>query len=125
MVVDLTKWCAANWISRRSSGPLLIVSLLALTACLRATAAFGHLVPVVPPPDDPGRQKPTEPVMQKNPSDDGLTVDQAVDRFLKENLELRALHDEIAMAQADVEAAGQPPQAYLLIKVGIDGIKDV
>ncbi|MFI5459394.1 MAG: TolC family protein [Isosphaerales bacterium] len=50
-------------------------------------------------------------------------MDQAVDRFLKENLELRAMRDEIPMAQADVEAAGQPPQGYLLIKVGTNGIK--
>jgi len=52
-----------------------------------------------------------------------MTLDQAVDRFLKENLELRAMSDEIPMAQADVEAAGQPPQAYVLIKVGTNGIK--
>ena len=52
-----------------------------------------------------------------------MTLDQAIGRFLKENLELRALHDEIAMARADVEAAGQSPRAYLFIDVGVGGIK--
>jgi cobalt-zinc-cadmium efflux system outer membrane protein len=50
-------------------------------------------------------------------------LDQAVERFLKENLELRAMRDEVLMAQADIEAAGQPPQAYRLITVGTNGIK--
>ena len=55
--------------------------------------------------------------------DDGLTLGSAIDRFLKENLELRACHDEIAMAQADVEAACQPPQSSLFIGVGASGIQ--
>jgi outer membrane protein, heavy metal efflux system len=50
-------------------------------------------------------------------------LNQAVDRFLKENLELRAMRQEIPMAQADVEAAGQPPQEYLLVEVGPNGIR--
>jgi len=49
-------------------------------------------------------------------------MDQAVDRLSRENLYLRAARDEIPMAQADVEAAGQPPQAYRLIQVGTNGI---
>jgi hypothetical protein len=41
----------------------------------------------------------------------GLTLEDAVFRFLADNLELRAMRDEIAMADADIEAAGQRPQA--------------
>jgi outer membrane protein, heavy metal efflux system len=63
------------------------------------------------------------PDLPEKNQDDGMTLDQAIDRFLKENLELRAMHDEIAMARADVEAAGQPPQAHLLIDVGVGGIE--
>jgi cobalt-zinc-cadmium efflux system outer membrane protein len=121
MMVDPQNRRAVKLIFPRSSGPLLIVSLLAFTVFLTETAAFGQ--PVSPRPPDLGRQKLTEPLIENYRPDDGLTVDQAVDRFLKENLELRAMRDEITMAQADVEAAGQPPQAYLLINVGLDGIK--
>jgi outer membrane protein, heavy metal efflux system len=63
------------------------------------------------------------PDLPEKNQDDGMTLGQAIDRFLKENLELRAMRDEIAMARADVEAAGQPPQAHLLIDVGVGGIE--
>ena len=63
------------------------------------------------------------PKMGKNPPDPGMTLDQAIERLLKENLELRAAHDEIDMAEADIEAAGQPPRASLFIDVEIDGIR--
>ena len=61
--------------------------------------------------------------MEENHPEAGLTLDQAVDRLLKQNLELRGQHAEIDMAAADIEAAGQPPRASLFIDVGLDGIR--
>jgi cobalt-zinc-cadmium efflux system outer membrane protein len=57
------------------------------------------------------------------PPEPGMTLDQAIERLFKENLELRAAHDEIDMAEADIEAAGQPPLASFVINVEIDGIR--
>lgn len=81
-------------------------------------APAGHPTPAAPqaPPAPVERQVPS------SPPDPAMTLDQAVDRLLRENLELRACHDEIAMAEADVEAAGQPPRPSLFISVGMDGI---
>jgi cobalt-zinc-cadmium efflux system outer membrane protein len=88
-----------------------------LTPNFAFPAAFGQLVR----PDGIAAADPVRHVSAR-PVDVGLTLQQSVDRFLKENLELRAMHEEIPMAQADIEAAGQPPQAFLLINVGTHGI---
>jgi outer membrane protein, heavy metal efflux system len=97
-----------QWKRRDSWILVFLVALTALMTSFVSTKALGQVI--TPPP--PG-----------NRPDDGLTLNQAVDRFFKENLELRALRQEIPMAQADIEAAAQPPQAYLLIEVGPGGLR--
>jgi cobalt-zinc-cadmium efflux system outer membrane protein len=52
-----------------------------------------------------------------------LTLDQAVDRLLRENLQLRAMHDEIPQARADVVAAGSRAPGHLQIIVGKSGLE--
>jgi outer membrane protein, heavy metal efflux system len=90
--------------------------------------------------DQPGRSKPSQqppggvpvhplygelgpPKDGGFPPEPGMTLDQAIERLLKEDMELRAAHDEIDMAEADIEAAGQPPPASFVINVEIDGIR--
>ena len=131
MAVNRSSRNRVPMIGRRPSGTFLLVSLLALTTVFTATTrrADGQdrlKSKSQPPGSDPAPPASAlvgTPDLPDKTQDDGMTLDQAIARFLKENLELRALHDEIAMAQADVEAAGQPPQAHLLIDVGVGGIK--
>jgi cobalt-zinc-cadmium efflux system outer membrane protein len=117
MVVYAPGTRAWRCIARAPWPRLSLLSLMVLTGS-GSTVALGQPVPSPTPVTAGFRLN-----IQVLPPDGGLTLDQAVDRFLEESLELRAMRDEIPMAQADVEAAGQPPQAYLLIKVGTNGIK--
>jgi cobalt-zinc-cadmium efflux system outer membrane protein len=119
--------------SQSSSGLHRCAALLVSCISFATPAAQAQDVPGPPKPGSQpaavdGRAPLNGPPVRdqsprKPPSDPELTLDQAVDRFLKENLELRTLRDEVLMAQADVEAAGQPPQAWLWIKVGTEGIQ--
>ena len=113
MAAGLPSGSAGPVTNRTSAGLFLLVSLLALASSFAAPVARGGERQV----------RLEDPKDLKVRADTGMTLDQAVDRFLKENLELRAMHDEVLMAQADVEAAGQPPQASLLIGVGASGIR--
>lgn len=116
---------------RRPSGAFPWTVIVALTTFLvgathRADAQDRPRPDTRPPGSDPA--PPGFPLLgdlkiPEKVQGEGMTLDQAIGRFLKESLELRALHDEIAMARADVEAVGQPPQASLLIDVGAGGIK--
>jgi cobalt-zinc-cadmium efflux system outer membrane protein len=111
-----------------SSRLVLLAALLALAAVGAATMASeesgqdrprpGSQPPTIDPPPPAGIGLEDE----KRTPDTGMTLDQAVERLLEENLDLRAAHHEIAMAQADVEAAGQPPRDDLLIGIGAGGI---
>jgi cobalt-zinc-cadmium efflux system outer membrane protein len=128
---DLVPGAVVRVIHRMLRGSILVVALVALNIALAASVARGGDGPnrriaqtpspkvdqPSPPPGPPG------PARSKILSDTGLTLDQAVDRLLTDNLELRVLRDEIRMAVADVEAAGQPPLAELWIRLGKDGIK--
>jgi cobalt-zinc-cadmium efflux system outer membrane protein len=91
--------------------------LLALTIPGSMPALGQTVQPSPTPAAGPLQDRPTLP------QDDGLTLDQAVNRLLRENLWLRAAHDEITMARADIEGAWQAPRGYKLIQVGPDGIK--
>jgi cobalt-zinc-cadmium efflux system outer membrane protein len=99
----------------------ILAPLLVLGGFVNSRAAFGQPLPAPPPGVATARAGRTG--IRELPTSDGMTVDQAVERFLKENLELRTMHDEIAMASADVEAAGQAPQALLLTEARVGGIK--
>ena len=95
---------------------------MALATLLCSAQAFGQ--PAGPP--RPVGPKPAQAPMVIGPGDgprDGLTLKEAEDRFLRENVELQALRLEIPMAQANVEALGQLPQTHLLFKVGPEGIR--
>ena len=102
--------------------PLFVASLTALVTSFVSTKAMGQAT--TPPPRAPDAFPFGELDLSEKPPDDRLTtLNQAVERFLKGNLELRALRLEMPMAQADVETAGQPPQAKFLIEVGVNGIR--
>jgi cobalt-zinc-cadmium efflux system outer membrane protein len=129
MAVDLVPGAVVRVIHRRPRGSFVVFALLTLNVTLAVPLARGGERPnraiaqspsskvdqPSPPPRPPG------PPRAKILSDTGLTLDQAVDRLLTDNLELCVLRDEIRMAEADVDAAGQPPQAELWISLGKDG----
>src|SRR6516225_9011064 len=100
MAVDLPRGSILPVTHRRSSGLFLLVVLPALTVSLAVPVARGGDGQDRPKsgsqPPGPSRL-PDLPI----PPDTGMTLDQAVERFLKENLELRAMRDEIPMARAD------------------------
>jgi cobalt-zinc-cadmium efflux system outer membrane protein len=52
-----------------------------------------------------------------------VTLDQAIDRLRRENLQLRALRDEIPQAGADIVAAGSRAPWHLQISVGKTGLE--
>ena len=122
MAVYVTKACASQWPRRATKVALFLVSAAILMTFFASTNAVGQAA--TPSPRAPVPRGNDELVHPGDRPDDRLmTLNQAVDRFLKGNLELRALHHEIPMAQADVEAAGQPPQEQIMIEVGPDGIR--
>jgi hypothetical protein len=121
MAVYVTKACASQWPRRATRVGLFLVPAVILMTVFASTQAMGQAA--TPSPRAPVPRFYDEPPRLGERADGRLTtLNQAVDRFLKENLELRALHHEIPMAQADVEAAGQPPQEQFLIEVGLNGI---
>jgi outer membrane protein, heavy metal efflux system len=115
----MPRQCASPCVTRAWRRPVLLGSLFALSLVLESTAAHGQLAP--PRGTEPAKAVPVE-IAQPVPPD-GLTLEDAVLRFLADNLELQALRDEITMAQAHVEAAGQRPQAALFFKIGANGIE--
>jgi cobalt-zinc-cadmium efflux system outer membrane protein len=130
MAVELVPGAIVRVIIRRPRGFFIVFALLTLNVTLAAPIVRGGDGPDQPRSQSPSPNVdqpslppgPLEPARAKILSDTGLTLDQAVDRLLKDNLELRAMRDEIRMAEADVEAAGQPPLAELWIRRGKDGI---
>jgi outer membrane protein, heavy metal efflux system len=121
MVVRIPRACASQRMRRDAWTPLFFAALAALvTSCVSTTV---HGQAATPPPRAPGQSSCEELVPSEKRPDDGLTLNQAVERFLKENLELKALRLELPMAEADIEAAGQAPQANFLIELGANGVR--
>ena len=104
-----------------SSWPLsrLAVSI-SLAASFWLTGAVAQQVERPRRAAEPARKE--NVIAAKDGPDGALTLKAAEERFLKNNLELRAMRLEIPMAQADIEAAGQSPQASLWVWAGPDGI---
>jgi outer membrane protein, heavy metal efflux system len=121
MASCIRRACVSDWMRRETWIPLFLVALAAVITSFVSTKVQGQAV--TPPPRANGAPGHDELVRSGIRPLDGLTLSQAVERFLKENLELKALRLELPMAQADVEDAGQPPQANFLIEAGATGMR--
>ncbi len=119
MAPPLPKARASRCALRALLRPVVLTSVAALSLALESNPARGQPAPLRGP--EPAKAGAANAVQPLPP--DGLNLEDAVLRFLADNLELRAMRDEIAMAQADVVAAGQMPQAALHIKIGAKGIE--
>jgi hypothetical protein len=119
MAVCITRAHASQWPRRATQVALFLVSTAIFMTFFASTEARGQAT--TPPRLAPGARGDDKAARPAKGPENPLTLSQAVDRFLKENLELRAMRDEISMAQADIEAAAGPPQEHLLIEVGPNG----
>jgi outer membrane protein, heavy metal efflux system len=118
MGAPMARECARRRLFRALSVSASVVTLVTVCEVFESSAAHGQ-------PQAVGADRAHSPAASKAQPlpPDGLTLEDAVLRFLADNLELRAMRDEIAMADADIEAAGQRPQATFGIWVGARGIE--
>jgi outer membrane protein, heavy metal efflux system len=127
MATCLPSGSAVSGANHSFTGPgLLAFSLCFATAPVWVDEGPGRPTSLQQPPgrdQTPAHGEPKRPKDGGVPPDPGMSLDQAIGRLLKDNLALRAARDEIAMADADIQAAGQPPRSSLFINVGVGGIR--
>jgi hypothetical protein len=107
MVVRIPRACASKWMRRGAWIPLFFSSLAALVTSFVSTTVHGQ---ATTPPRAAGQPSRDELVPSEKRADDGLTLNQAVERFLKENLERKAMRLELPMAQAGL--SHQPARVH-------------